>query len=302
MSEIKRYLFYFAQDLLEFRKPEFESILKLFNINVELPPKENLIKPFWILNMKETEAANIASRSILIRFVMELWTSGVNYEEFHANLKSFPIEEKYKTAEFKFKVESYNKHLKLKDKIAKIESMDYLPLYGPINLVNPLYQFVYLEYYGDDRLYVPQDPEEIFIGKLIANGSRDLIHSISLKTRKFLGNTSMSPELSLLMATQGLCNKNDLVYDPFVGTGSLLIGAALFGSYTIGSDIDFLMLHARTKPSRVTQKVRDKDESVKANMEQYQLGHLFLGVFVGDFSNCPLHNSIKFDSIICDRK
>lgn len=38
-------------------------------------------------------------------------------------------------------------------------------------------------------------------------------------------------------------------------SGSLLIPAAYFGAYVIGSDIDYLMLHAKTRPSRITQKV-----------------------------------------------
>ena len=32
--------------------------------------------------------------------------------------------------------------------------------------------------------------------------------------------------------------KGDLVYDPFVGTGSILVAAAHFGAHTIGADID----------------------------------------------------------------
>lgn len=85
-------------------------------------------------------------------------------------------------------------------------------------------------------------------------------------------------------------------------TGSLLVAAAKFGSYVCGSDIDYLMLHAKTKPSRVRQKVREKDESIKANLIQYGLQHLYIDVFVADFSNCPLTDSICFDSIITDRK
>lgn len=126
--------------------------------------------------------------------------------------------------------------------------------------------------------------------------------TISLKTRKFIGNTSMNPLLSLLMANQGMCDKNQLMFDPFAGTGSILVSAAKFGSYVMGSDIDYLMLHARTKPSRVQQKVREPDESIKNNLIQYNLGHLYIDVFVADFSNCPLSSEIVFDCIITDRE
>lgn len=110
----------------------------------------------------------------------------------------------------------------------------------------------------------------------IADGQRSLVNDISLKTRKFIGNTSMDPTLSLLMANQALAKPGDLVYDPFVGSGSLLVAAAKFGgrsfkitiddeffdnfaimkiAYVAGSDIDFLMLHGKTRPSRIKQKV-----------------------------------------------
>ena len=36
-----------------------------------------------------------------------------------------------------------------------------------------------------------------------------------------------------------------------------------FGARVLGSDIDYLMLHAKTKPSRVGQKKRTKGEHLK---------------------------------------
>lgn len=60
----------------------------------------------------------------------------------------------------------------------------------------------------------------------------------------------MDPQLSLLMSNLAKILPGDLVLDPFVGTGSLLLPAAMFGGYVIGGDIDFLMVHARNRPSR----------------------------------------------------
>lgn len=53
----------------------------------------------------------------------------------------------------------------------------------------------------------------------ICEGQRDLIHKLSLKDRKFIGNTTMDPHLSLMMANQAKVKDGDLVFDPFVGTG-----------------------------------------------------------------------------------
>lgn len=134
--------------------------------------------------------------------------------------------------------------------------------------------FHYIEYYGTDPSNPVDDPYYVFFGRWvlldanyainhlifiltlqIVNGLRQLIKQLSLKTRKFIGNTSMDPQLSLLMANQAQVKNGDIVLDPFVGSGSLLVAAAQFGAYVIGTDIDYLMLHARTRPSRISQKV-----------------------------------------------
>lgn len=65
----------------------------------------------------------------------------------------------------------------------------------------------------------------------------------------------MDAQLSLLMANHAKVKEGDLILDPFVGSGSLLIAAAKFGGYVFGTDIDYLMLHAKTRPTRIKQQV-----------------------------------------------
>ena len=66
----------------------------------------------------------------------------------------------------------------------------------------------------------------LFFGRCIGEGKRDLIGRLSIKTRKFIGNTTMDPTLSLLMANLTAVRDGDLVLDPFAGTGSILVAAA----------------------------------------------------------------------------
>ena len=120
---------------------------------------------------------------------------------------------------------------------------------------------------------------------------------LSLKKRLFIGNTTMDPQLSLLMANLSQVQNDHLILDPFVGTGSILLACAQFGGQVCGSDIDFLMVHARTKPSRVGQKKRIKGESFKGNFQQYQLSSKLIDVIVADASNSPWNSKLKFDAI-----
>lgn len=61
----------------------------------------------------------------------------------------------------------------------------------------------------------------------IADGQRELIRSHSVKNRHFIGNTSMDAGLSFIMANHAKVNKNDLVFDPFVGTGEMILSMTL---------------------------------------------------------------------------
>ena len=110
----------------------------------------------------------------------------------------------------------------------------------------------------------------------------------------------MDPTLALLMANLATVKIGSMVLDPFVGTGSLLLAAAEFGGYVAGSDIDYLTLHARTRPSRKGQKKRAEDESMVANFDQYGLTDRYLGVIASDFSICPLRDVPWLDCIITD--
>lgn len=129
---------------------------------------------------------------------------------------------------------------------------------GPVDLNKPDITFHYIEYYGIDPNNPPVLPYNVFFGRWVASGLRQLIRKLSLKTRKFIGNTSMDAQLSLLMANQAKVYDGSLVLDPFVGSGSLLVAAAEFGGYVFGADIDYLMLHGRTRPTRIREKVSPK--------------------------------------------
>lgn len=63
----------------------------------------------------------------------------------------------------------------------------------------------------------------------VVDGQRELIQTHSLKKRHFIGNTSMDAQLALVMANQARVDHADVIYDPFVGSGSLFIAAAHFG-------------------------------------------------------------------------
>jgi len=240
---------------------------------------------------------------VSVRSLYQLWAVATNYDELYAKIKRCPLMKKpencRKERSFRIQVEAFGKKLSNKRKIEKIEKFAFLPFEGPIQLNHPTNSFHLIEYYGIDPNNVSDKPELLFFGKWLANGDRKIISDICLKHRKFISTTSMDPTLSLIMANLAQIKANDVVFDPFAGSGSLLVTAAYFGGYVIGADIDFLLFHGRSKPCRSKVKQRDPDENIRANLKQYGLESKYLDVVLSDFSR-PLWNKFEFDAIITD--
>lgn len=70
----------------------------------------------------------------------------------------------------------------------------------------------------------------------------------------------------------------------------------------MGCDIDYMMLYGKSRPSRINQKVREKDERVISNLKQYKCDDRYIDVLVSDFSLITWRDEIVFDSIITDRE
>mmetsp|Transcript_5021 Transcript_5021/g.7453 ORF Transcript_5021/g.7453 Transcript_5021/m.7453 type:complete len:470 (+) Transcript_5021:2-1411(+) len=83
--------------------------------------------------------------------------------------------------------------------------------------------------------------------KKIADGGREKLVTYSLKTRPYIGTTSMSAELSFLVVNEAKIRENDYVCDPFVGTGSILLAAQIYGAHVIGLDLDIRVLKGNGK-------------------------------------------------------
>ncbi|KAJ7341910.1 hypothetical protein JRQ81_007725 [Phrynocephalus forsythii] len=241
----------------------------------------------------------VASRSIF-----ELWGHGKSAEELYSSLKSYPVEKMapylHSGITYKIKVHAFNKTLTQKEKIQRIDSLGFLPFEGKVKLEQPALVFGFLEDYGMDPNNIPENPVALYFGRWIANGQRDLIESYSVKKRHFIGNTSMDACLAFIMANHGKVKANDVVFDPFVGTGGLLIASAHFGAYVCGTDIDYSTVHGLGKASRRSQKWRGPDENIRANLRQYGLEKYYLDVFVSDASKPIWRKRVQFDVIITD--
>lgn len=127
-----------------------------------------------------------------------------------------------------------------------------------------------------------------FFVRHLVSEQRSLLERYSLKTRRYIGTTSMDTEMALLSANQALVQPGSLVLDPFVGTGALLVAAAHFGAYCVGNDIDPRVLHGKG------------GVSIATNFADYGFPQRLLGVMSVDLPKTAMRQVPFWDAIITD--
>ncbi|KAL5982629.1 hypothetical protein ACLOJK_016704 [Asimina triloba] len=274
------FLCVFYHRLLDYRRPEVEALAELFGAFPDSPPQDRSSldwrlpqehhpdSPFHFVSLPSEEIARkVANRSILVKGIYELWGEGSSYEELEEAIKDYPDERKlpYLTSEstFRITVDNFGKVLSLQEQNERIQALSYIPFKGRVNLRNPDHHFRLMETddYGSNNGLPPVAHKRIFFGREVGAADRKLLPTYQLKSRRYLGPTAMDAEMAFLMANQALAQPGKLVYDPFVGTGSILVAAAHFGAMTMGADIDI----------RVVRDGRGPDCNVWSNFVQYGL-------------------------------
>eukprot|EP00727_Mastigamoeba_balamuthi_P012737 m51a1_g8086 hypothetical protein (527) ;mRNA; r:36628-38940 len=315
-----RLLIRFAHKFIAFRLPELESLAQLFGIPVtwsaddarrlnSIDPNEETVY-LWVEIPSIEAAQQIASRAILIRGFYDVWGEGETYEEMVADAKArWPAERVAQYADprgIKVAVCPFGSRHSSSETIARLERTSELPVWntGPVNLKSPAQKYAILEYYGADR----EKLLHVYFARRVAKGARGLVERFSLKRREYLGTTSMNAELSLLMANQALVCPGSLVYDPFAGTGSLVLACAQFGAMGLGSDISGNVLRGLEGPAAAKAKAgaggaaveQQRMPNVRSNFAQYGLEGRLLDLLVLDHSRRPLRSCELLDAIVCD--
>lgn len=307
----KRYLLHFVHEHITFRWTEFTSLASKHDCKFRLLSDSEHIKskPYIIVELvsgsHEEDLIRCARDSYLLKGLYELWAQSHESLE-HLALVAAKSEEflsqTYSSPEQTFRVNclSFGSKLTQETKVKWIQKMEFMETFDARpNLSRPKQTYCIFEMNGQTKV-TSLWKKEYFFGRQIVESNRSAIEKYSLKRRRFIANTSMDPMLSLITANCAKVKPSDLVYDPFVGSGSLLIAAAHKGAKTLGADIDWPLLHGKSRPSRKGQQMRAEGEGVRANFQQYSLGDNYIDVFVSDITRSPLRNDLIFDAIISD--
>lgn len=334
MLDGRVYVLHCAHSHTDFRLPEIEASAAYLGMDYELlrtPSRrdpvgvtDDVSRPFHLCKLPSDDAAKaLLHRCSCIRAVWELWACADTYGELHSRNQEARMYVPWQSSEYSWKalMQGFHAALPEKRRLSLIESFAYMGLEGPVRMRGADLTWGVLEEYRRPSDDVPaegpeaeaqdapaelgdSDPRllQLFLGRKIKDRSgampaRDLIDVLNLKKRRYIGNTSMESEMSVIMANMALAGPGKFVYDPFAGTGSMLYACSIFGAFSFGSDIDGRMLRGKN-PSQ-------KDSGIVQSAKQYGIQGRLIDTAVFDMTRAPWRTPFRgdvgiFDAIVTD--
>jgi len=249
-------------------------------------------------NKKTINLVSALARCTLIRSVVELWGAGPTIDDCVQSIQSgnaLKIHQegkhlgsdaiKYEDRNWKITVHTLGSTYTREEHNDMRSKFSFLDFPGRVQMKDPDDEYlfireveldaqggaVYPRHSGVNREIIPENdarpPLACYFGRVLGNSSlgrnwrgSNRIEKYSLKKRAYLGPTSMDAELSLIMTNLAQIQRGSFAFDPFVGTGSILLTAALRGAYAFGTDIDLRVLRGKSQ-----------NENIVSNFKQYGL-------------------------------
>ncbi len=315
------FLIYFVHRLYDFRYPELEAVLRMHDIEIDISTlPDPSISPLLRLRLpSEHHAKLLSTRAILIKGVYQVWghTATSNYTDLVKSVSECTHPDKLRMIQdvecsWCINVQAFGKKMDMQEQETKRNHFEHvLPFAGPVQMKEPDAKILLLEEYSLDLK--PISPLQMYLLRELAGsernrgrgGGRDLVDQQTLKRRAYIGPTSMESEMALLMANMGQVQNGDVVIDPFVGTGSVLIPCATHGAVCYGTDIDIRVLLGTGVGVSKEGVVKEEDVNgervnVRSNFKQYGLP--LPELIRADNSISPLlpRANEYFDAVVCD--
>lgn len=277
-----------------FRLPEFMSVAATLNVPVTLLDSEiSWVSQggdaVWFSVFESSANAqqlrDLAARCMLLRGIYELFESAPTLEDFYACLnartrsssapssatafRAFIGESEAPhlscSSTYAYQIETIGKKYTSEAKQAVLQAvLRHVPLQGEVDWRTPQRRYyVFLQHAierapaGTQRWVPNGSLLRVFHCCLCVESSRSaMLATYDLKRRPYIGTTSMPSEESMVMANMSRVAPGHVAYDPFCGTGSLLVAAAHCGAMTFGSDADGRAMRSGTEKGKTSPQLQ----------------------------------------------
>lgn len=180
-------------------------------------------------------------------------------------------ESRYMSGDYCFHVETIGKKYSADEKRTIIDNIcdtipGHPPRLGQVSYTSPVHRFYLFVQHrlistppGAHSSAIHGPLMHVVYVVLLAESHRSrLLHDYDLKRRPYIGTTSMPPEEALLMSNLARVQRGQLVYDPFCGTGSLLVAAANYGAHILASDVDARTMRQGSSKSQCSAQMQQQ--------------------------------------------
>ncbi|KAK4530562.1 hypothetical protein CCYA_CCYA04G1419 [Cyanidiococcus yangmingshanensis] len=235
--------------------------------------------PFAVTRgLTDAEARSLATRSVFVHAVYRLWCSGASHaqcaEQLEHLCKQGALKEALPKQSSSFRIEqvTYGRRLSMATQQMNLDVYRSMLQYWTevqqrsIRLSDDEAERVVLL---EDHQIPVDSGARVHVARWLADGGcQHPIYVYRLKIRPFIGTTSMDAELSFVMANVARVGPGQVVLDPYVGTGSILVACAVAGaSQLFGSDLDRWVLYGTSHTARSRHRTQALDRKTCAEPE-----------------------------------
>nr|CDS28761.1 tRNA guanosine 2' O methyltransferase TRM11 [Hymenolepis microstoma] len=305
-----------AHDFINFRELEIRSLLTIHGLSQDcIPSNTNWTDPYVKASLPNNEVASaFIERSMLVKSIYLIWACAPSFEQLLEMVPRIPrssIEKYlYENESYKIVVSSVNKRIPFDHRLPYIQSLveSHVEISAPVDLDNPKHKLhIIFEYAKPTNNKGDQALLRVYYGLAIAESCRkQILNQFDLSKRFYLGNTTMDVCLAGIIANAALCKRGDIVWDPFIGTGGMVLAASIWGAYGAGNDIDYSLVHGIGASPKAGKGKRTKGECLRANYRQYGMESRYLDVLIADAASLGRllrtlpPNEGMFDAMITD--
>jgi len=257
-----------------------------------------------------SKCQKLIDRAALLKSIIKVYGEGETIDEVLTDLEKNNNEEIKKEQEslkpFRFDIDFRGLSEERKKQLEMINKFDKFPFKAKVDIKNAERIFVIFrnvienqktkkiistKYYFGIQIAAKDDKKWRFYTKY------DLVH------RKYIGPTSTDHVLSFLMTNFAQIKEGQMVVDPFVGTGSLLIPPSIYKAICFGCDLDVRVLRGYsvgyTRKSEDHKKTEKRKGDIFSNFDDYNLERP--QIIRQDINKSGFRKqNYLFDAIVCD--
>lgn len=267
--------------------------------------RNKIVQHFLIFSFSDEAAlVRIANRAVLVKNIYRLWGHEASFPALvdavrhnSAELMESYLQPENSHLSWSVEVVGFGRSFTMPEKQALRTHFSFLQFPGPVSLRSPDIEMCLLCDYSAGSSYTKSKEDNVapsvpcYLGRRLPTvGMRDVLKKYSLKTRPYLGPTSLDDALTFILANMVGCKSGMVSYEPFVGTGSIVVALAHLGVFCVGSDIDPRVLRGEMYAGQEDTVIQAK----KKRQQQYKELKQNVHALIKEGSNMPVDICTNF--------